>query len=35
MMPLLIDCAKAYGTVGEMVAVLKDQWGEFIQPAVF
>src|SRR5438552_3188140 len=35
LMPLLIDCAKAYCTVGEMVGVLKDQWGEFQQPVVF
>jgi methylmalonyl-CoA mutase, N-terminal domain len=35
LMPRLIDCAKAYCTVGEMVEVLKGQWGEFVQPAVF
>jgi methylmalonyl-CoA mutase N-terminal domain/subunit len=35
LMPLLIDCAKKYCTVGEMVDVLKDQWGEFQQPVVF
>jgi methylmalonyl-CoA mutase N-terminal domain/subunit len=35
LMPLLVDAAKAYCTVGEMVDVLKDQWGEFQQPAVF
>jgi methylmalonyl-CoA mutase N-terminal domain/subunit len=35
LMPLLVECAKAYCTVGEMVDVLKDQWGEFQQPAVF
>jgi methylmalonyl-CoA mutase, N-terminal domain len=35
LMPYLIDCAKAYCTVGEMVTVLKDQWGEFQQPTVF
>jgi methylmalonyl-CoA mutase, N-terminal domain len=35
LMPLLIDCAKAYCTVGEMVDILKDQWGEFQQPVVF
>jgi methylmalonyl-CoA mutase N-terminal domain/subunit len=35
LMPILIDCAKAYCTVGEMVDVLKDQWGEFQQPVVF
>ena len=31
----LIDCANAYCTVGEMVAALKDVWGEFQQPVVF
>jgi methylmalonyl-CoA mutase N-terminal domain/subunit len=31
----LIDCARAYCTVGEMVAALKDVWGEFQQPVVF
>jgi methylmalonyl-CoA mutase N-terminal domain/subunit len=35
LMPLLVDCAKAYCTVGEMVDVLKQEWGEFQQPAVF
>jgi methylmalonyl-CoA mutase, N-terminal domain len=35
LMPLLVDCAKAYCTVGEMVDVLKNQWGEFQQPTVF
>ncbi len=35
LMPRLVDCALAYCTVGEMVAVLKDAWGEFRQPAVF
>jgi methylmalonyl-CoA mutase, N-terminal domain len=35
LMPLLVDAAKAYCTLGEMVDVLKDQWGEFQQPAVF
>ncbi len=35
LMPRLVDCAKAYCTVGEMVDVLKDEWGEFQQPAVF
>jgi methylmalonyl-CoA mutase N-terminal domain/subunit len=35
LMPRLIDCAKAYCTVGEMVEVLKDRWGEFQQPVVF
>jgi len=35
LMPLLVECAKAYCTVGEMVDVLKEKWGEFQQPAVF
>lgn len=35
LMPLLIDCANAYCTVGEMVAALKSVWGEFQQPVVF
>jgi len=35
LMAYLVDCAKAYCTVGEMVAVLKDEWGEFAQPVVF
>jgi methylmalonyl-CoA mutase, N-terminal domain len=35
LMPHLIDCAKAYCTVAEMVGVLKDRWGEFNQPVVF
>jgi methylmalonyl-CoA mutase N-terminal domain/subunit len=35
LMPLLVDCAKAYCTVGEMVDVLKEHWGEFQQPVVF
>jgi len=35
LMPLLIDCAKAYCTVGEMTSALTGVWGEFQQPAVF
>ena len=35
LMPLLVDAAKAYCSLGEMVAVLKDAWGEFQQPVVF
>jgi methylmalonyl-CoA mutase N-terminal domain/subunit len=31
-MPYLVDCCHAYATVGEMVARLKDQWGEFEEP---
>ncbi len=32
LMPYLIDCCHAYATVGEMVAALKRQWGEFQEP---
>ncbi len=31
-MPYLVDCCHAYATVGEMVACLKNQWGEFKEP---
>jgi methylmalonyl-CoA mutase N-terminal domain/subunit len=32
LMPYLIECCHAYATVGEMVATLKRQWGEFQEP---
>lgn len=32
LMPYLIDCCHAYATVGEMVARLKQGWGEFQEP---
>ncbi|HUJ00016.1 MAG TPA: methylmalonyl-CoA mutase family protein [Usitatibacter sp.] len=32
LMPYLIDCCHAYATVGEIVATLKRQWGEFQEP---
>ena len=35
LMPLLVECAKTYCTLGEMVDVLKSEWGEFVQPTVF
>ena len=35
LMPLLVDCCHAEATVGEMVAVLKNQWGEFDEPIRF
>ena len=34
-MPCLVDCCHAYATVGEMVARLKRQWGEFQEPVRF
>ncbi|MBI3113536.1 MAG: methylmalonyl-CoA mutase [Rhodospirillales bacterium] len=32
LLPYLIECCHAYATVGEMVATLKKQWGEFEEP---
>ena len=32
LMPYLVDCCHAYATVGEMVATLKKEWGEFKEP---
>ena len=32
LLPYLVDCCHAYCTVGEMVARLKNQWGEFQEP---
>ena len=32
LMPYLVECCHAYATVGEMVACLKAQWGEFKEP---
>ena len=31
-MPYLVDCCHAYATVGEMVACMKREWGEFQEP---
>lgn len=31
-LPYLVDCCHAYATVGEMVAELKQEWGEFREP---
>lgn len=32
LMPHLVDCCHSYATVGEMVAALKKEWGEFKEP---
>jgi len=34
-MPLLVDCCKAYATVGEMAGVFRDQFGEWEEPSIF
>jgi methylmalonyl-CoA mutase N-terminal domain/subunit len=33
-MPLLIDCARAYATLGEMCDALRDVWGEWTETPV-
>lgn len=35
LMPILIESAKAYATVGEMINTLKDVFGEYVEPAEF
>ncbi|MBD3223098.1 MAG: methylmalonyl-CoA mutase, partial [Caldithrix sp.] len=35
MMPVLIDCAKSYATVGEMVNTLKQVYGEYVESNAF
>ena len=32
LLPYLVECCHTYATVGEMVATLKGQWGEFQEP---
>jgi len=34
-MPLLVDCCKAYATVGEMAGVFRDVFGEWQEPSIF
>ena len=34
-MPVLVDAAKAYVTLGEMVGALKDVWGVYTEPPMF
>jgi methylmalonyl-CoA mutase N-terminal domain/subunit len=34
-MPYLVDCCKAYATVGEMANVFRDAFGEFEEPGLF
>jgi methylmalonyl-CoA mutase N-terminal domain/subunit len=35
LMPILVECAKEYATVGEMIDTLKDVFGEYVEPAEF
>lgn len=34
-MPVLVDCCRAYATVGEMAGVLRDVFGEWQEPSIF
>ena len=34
-MPFLVDCCKAYATVGEMTRVFRDIFGDFEEPSLF
>jgi methylmalonyl-CoA mutase N-terminal domain/subunit len=34
-MPYLVDCCKAYVTVGEMTNVFRSIFGEFVEPSIF
>jgi methylmalonyl-CoA mutase N-terminal domain/subunit len=34
-MPYILECCKAYTTVGEMTKVLKEVYGEFKEPSIF
>ncbi len=34
-MPYLVDCCKAYATVGEMADVFRDVFGEYVEPSIF
>jgi methylmalonyl-CoA mutase N-terminal domain/subunit len=34
-MPYLLECSKAYATVGEMTKVFKEVYGEFKEPSIF
>ena len=34
LMPLFIDAAKAYATLGEMMDVLRKVWGEYREPVI-
>jgi methylmalonyl-CoA mutase, N-terminal domain len=34
-MPYLVDCCKAYATLGEMTTVFRAIFGEFVEPSIF
>jgi methylmalonyl-CoA mutase N-terminal domain/subunit len=34
-MPYLVDCCRAYATVGEMAGVFRQVFGEWEEPSIF
>jgi methylmalonyl-CoA mutase N-terminal domain/subunit len=34
-MPYLVECCKAYATVGEMANVFREVFGEYVEPNIF
>jgi methylmalonyl-CoA mutase N-terminal domain/subunit len=30
--PILLECARAYASVGEMTGILRETWGEYVEP---
>lgn len=35
LMPFIIECARSYCTLGEIIQVLKDEFGEYVEPPIF
>lgn len=35
LMPKILDCVKAYATIGEMIDVLREEFGEYKEPPIF
>jgi methylmalonyl-CoA mutase, N-terminal domain len=34
LMPKILDAVKAYATIGEMIGVLREAWGEYTEPSI-
>ncbi len=34
-MPVLVDCCRAYATVGEMTGVFREAFGQWKEPGIF
>jgi methylmalonyl-CoA mutase N-terminal domain/subunit len=35
LMPRILDCVRAYATLGEMCSTLKEEFGEYKEPIIF